>query len=219
MDDMPFSQSDVQESLCFRSCLRPPFPEVALATNLLIRAEDAHVKGLFSEAEKLILRANIPAIAVWAESLIGKNSEFNTPLFREKYTVTQRTEKRMPTAEMVRAIHRRDGFCCGFCGTPVIRRTTRKRLVALYPNVVPWGPRNIDKHAAIFVMEAQYDHVIPFSIGGQNDLDNLLLTCLPCNYGRGGFTLEEMGLYNPLKDGRAACVVLDWDGLERLLKP
>jgi hypothetical protein len=25
-------------------------------------------------------------------------------------------------------------------------------------------------------------------------LENLVLTCLPCNYDRGGFTLEEMGL-------------------------
>jgi hypothetical protein len=51
-----------------------------------------------------------------------------------------------------------------------------------------------------------------------NDLKNIVLTCLPCNYGRNGFTLEEMGLFDPRNRKRVECIVPDWDGLERLLQ-
>lgn len=35
------------------------------------------------------------------------------------------------------------------------------------------------------------DHVFPVSAGGQNDLDNLVVACRPCNLSKGAKTLEE----------------------------
>jgi hypothetical protein len=204
-----------------RVCLRPPTPEIAIAAALLNDAETAHMDGRFSEAEGLIEQANIAAIFQWAYSLIGKNSEFNTPRIRlnsqSLIPATQREKARMPSSEMKRMLHFRYGNHCCFCGTPIIRRQVRKRLVSLYPKVVPWGSGDADKHAAVFVMEAQYDHIVHHSKGGQNDLENLVLTCLPCNYGRNSFTLEEMGLSDPRTRERVECIASDWDGLERLL--
>jgi 5-methylcytosine-specific restriction endonuclease McrA len=78
--------------------------------------------------------------------------------------------------------------------------------------------KEFDKHAAIYVMRAQYDHVIPYSRGGGNDLENLVLTCYPCNFGRSNNTLEEMGLLDPRKRKPIECVFSGWDGLERLLQ-
>ena len=94
----------------------------------------------------------------------------------------------------------------------------RQLIVSLYPKVVPWGPGNAHKHAAVFVMEAQYDHIVPHSRGGRNELESLVLTCLPCNCGRAGFTLEEMGLYDPRTCNRVECIFSGWDGLKQLLQ-
>ena len=61
-------------------------------------------------------------------------------------------------------------------------------------------------------MWAQYDHLLPHSKGGNNDVNNIVVTCAPCNFGRMSYTLEEVGLIDPRtrEPIRSA-----WDGLER----
>ena len=65
-------------------------------------------------------------------------------------------------------------------------------------------------------MWMQFDHVLPHSRGGDNSLENVIVTCAPCSFGRMERTLEEVGLIDP------RLVPMDktrWDGLERLLTP
>lgn len=203
-----------------RVCLRPPIPEIAIAAGLLNDAVTAHIDGRVSEAESLIEQANIPAIREWAKSLVGKNSEYNKPRFRlprQEFSAAQRDECRMPSSESKRILHVRYGYHCCFCGTPIFREQVRTRLVDLYPKAIPRSQKEAGRHAAIYVMKAQYDHLVPYSRGGRNDLENLVVTCVPCNFGRNNFTLEEMGLSDPRTSQRVECIVPDWDGLERLL--
>ena len=203
-----------------RTCLLSPIPEISIAARLLDSAVSAHMDRRFTEAASLIERANIRAIYEWADSLIGPSNEFNTPGFPlapSSIPSIRKEKARMPSAELNRMLHDRDGYNCRFCGTPIIRREVRKRLVSLYPLAAPWGDRNAAKHALLFVMEVQYDHIVPHCKGGRNDLENLVVTCLPCNYGRSSFTIEEMGLCEPRTRQSVECIVPDWDGLERLL--
>jgi len=223
---MSHLQSDIIEPPAtpdLRVCLRPPIPEIVIAAGLLNDAATAHVDGRFGEAARFLEQANMPKIMEWAYSLAGPNSEFNTPRFRlsshSKIPAAQRVKRRMPSSEDKQKLHEIYGYHCCFCGTPVIRTQVRDRLLSHYSNAIPWeGKKENAKHAAIYTMIAQYDHAVPHSRGGDNSLENILLTCLPCNYGRGGFTLEEMGLFDPRTRKRVECIVSDWDGLERLLQ-
>jgi 5-methylcytosine-specific restriction endonuclease McrA len=202
-----------------RVCLRPPIPEIADAAGLLNDAVTAHIDGRFSDAESLIEQANMSAIRDWARSLVGKNSEYNTPRFLSGSTVLteQRDPLRKPSSESERILHVRFGYHCCFCGTPIFRKQVRTRLVDSYPKVISRSQKEADRHPAIYVMKAQYDHVVPHSRGGRNDIENLVVTCVPCNFGRNKFTLEEMGLFDPRTRQPVECTVPDWDGLERLL--
>jgi len=89
----------------------------------------------------------------------------------------------------------------------------------LYPDALPWGKTNDTQHAAFQALGLQYDHLIPHSRGGSTDLSNLVITCAPCNYGRGSYTVEEVGLNNPLlrEPIGSGPVGSGWDGLERFL--
>lgn len=223
MNQLHSDSIDVLALPDLRHCLRPPIPEIAVAAGLLKYAVTAHIEGNFSEAARFLEQANMPKIMEWAYSLAGKHSEYNTPRFRlgshSKIPIALREKRRMPSSDDKQKLHEIYGYHCCFCGTPVIRTQVRNRLLSLYSNAIPWeGKKEIAKHAAIYVMVAQYDHVVPHSRGGGNDLKNIVLTCLPCNYGRNGFTLEEMGLFDPRTRKRVECVVSDWDGLERLLQ-
>nr|WP_255527271.1 HNH endonuclease [Trichocoleus sp. FACHB-46] len=118
----------------------------------------------------------------------------------------------MPTAAQKHFLHQRDGYHCRFCGVPVIRGEVRDRLRKFYPDALPWGKTNPEQHSAFQALWLQYDHLLPHARGGNNDLENVVITCAPCNFGRGSYTLEEVGLADPrLREP----VRSTWDGLER----
>jgi hypothetical protein len=42
--------------------------------------------------------------------------------------------------------------------------------------------------------EIHIDHVVPYSLGGKTEIDNLVVACSSCNLRKGGRTLEETGM-------------------------
>ena len=57
-------------------------------------------------------------------------------------------------------VFKRDGFKCQYCGI-----TPEKEIL-------------------------QVDHIIPVAEGGENDMDNLITSCQPCNLGKGARSLS-----------------------------
>jgi len=197
-----------------RACLREPIPEIAEAASYLDEAVSAHLDGQSDLADKLIRRANMRVIREWTESLWGPGylryrivSDVSPGIPDE-----HRVKERMPYAAEKRALHRRDGYHCRFCGIPVIRAEVRARIRTYYPNALPWGRKNTDQHAAFQAMWVVYDHLLPHSKGGTNELGNIVVACAPCNNARCDSTLNEVGLINPMT---REPVNSKWDGLER----
>jgi len=203
-----------------RICFRTPIPAITVAANYLDEAVSAHTAKRPERAEELIKLANMPVIEEWGESLWGKASPYiqyrrvaDAP---PTFALAQRERLRMPTSAERHALHLRDGYHCRFCAIPLIRREVRDQFRKLYPLAVSWGRTAKTQHAAFLTMWAQYDHILPHSRGGNNDLENLIVTCAPCNFGRMSYTLDEVGLADPRK---REPVHSNWDGLERLLRP
>ncbi len=71
------------------------------------------------------------------------------------------TTKRKPIGKKLRFdVFKRDGFSCQYCG-------------AVPPSVL-----------------LQVDHIVPVKLGGENDVDNLVTACQPCNIGKGANSLS-----------------------------
>ncbi len=62
-----------------------------------------------------------------------------------------------------------------------------------YPTALSWGRTNQTRHAAFQAMWLQYDHLPPHARGGDNGLDNVIITCAPCNCARVNYTVAEVG--------------------------
>jgi hypothetical protein len=199
-----------------RLCLRLPIPEIEEAANYLDAAVSAHLGGDYGAARELLHLADSKVVWDWTDSVWGKKSPYtlyrpvpNSPATLEK---NQRAMPRYATLATQKLVHERDGYYCRFCKIPVVRDEIRVRISRAYPDAAPWGNKNHLQHAGLQCMWAQYDHIVPHSRGGGSDIDNILLTCAACNYGRMQFTLEEVGLLHP--DTHAARRG-PWDGLER----
>lgn len=197
-------------------CLIDPIPEIFEAAKYLDDAVSAHLAGDHETADELIRLADMPSIYDWCESLWGKGGPHSRPLPVENtppyIPKAGRAEQRQAGLAVKRALIARDRFNCQFCGISLVRGETRKRIRQTYPDALRWGGGNADKHAAFQAMDLHYDHLLPHARGGTNDMENMLVTCAPCNCGRDSLTLEEAGLSDPrLRDPIRSA----WDGLER----
>lgn len=201
-----------------RRCFREPIAEVFEAAALLDRAADAHLEGNAMLAEELIRRADIPTLFAWTDSIWGRHDQDlhrvrELPAAPPTMPVHARLQPRMPTAATRRALVERDGHHCRFCGIPVISREVRSMLRLAYPLALRWGRTNSEQHRAFQCMWRQYDHILPHGRGGDSSIQNMVVTCAPCNFGRVDYTLEEVGLMDPRQ---TAVQSSSWDGLERL---
>lgn len=208
-----------QEPATGRLYFREPIPEIADAARYLDAAVSAHLQGHSKLAEELICLADNPAIREWTDSIWGKKSPYvqcrTIACVQQEISKEQRVKERMPTTAEKNQLLLRDGYHCRFCGMPVIRREVREVIKKIYPGALQWGKLNIDQHAAFQAMWVQYDHILPHARGGNNDLDNMLITCAACNYGRMQYTLEEVGLVDPRT---RKPIKSTWDGLERIFR-
>ncbi len=200
-----------------KNCLRDPISEIFKAAEHLDAAISAHFAGNRRDADSLIRLADNPLIAEWTESLWGVGGPWSRPLRVERpapfVEKDNRIKMRMPSSSQKRALLQRDGFHCKFCGIPVVRAEMRLVLRTFYPDALRWGGRNTDQHAGFQAMWLQYDHVLPHARGGTNEIDNVIVTCAPCNNGRSNLTLEEVGLADPRE---RPPIRSSWDGLERV---
>lgn len=199
-----------------RQSLSEPIAELKDAARYLDAAVSAHLQGERAIADELFRLADMAEIRKWTKS-IWANSDVHVRFRSSEPTLARelRAKERMPTLAEKSRVHQRDGYHCRFCGMPVVRSQTRKLIHEAYPQAVIWGDKEVQQHAAFQAMWAQYDHIVPHARGGTNDLDNLVLTCAPCNFGRAGYTLQEVAVSDPRV---RLPVQSQWDGLERFRK-
>ncbi len=195
-----------------KSCFRDPIPEIYDSARYLDAAVSAHLSGHTELASKLFELANDSTVREWTESIWGKASPYVKVTKQPEQHSRPKVKARMPNAQMKKVLHARDGYHCRFCGIPVIHPDIRKHFHKVYPESVPWGNTNGSQHAGFQCMWLQYDHVVPHSAGGENTLENLVVTCAACNFGKMNYTLYELGLSDPRE---FPPIQSAWDGIER----
>lgn len=195
-----------------RRCFREPIPEIFDAARYMDAAVSAHLAGHTAVAEELFVLANIKEVWDWVESIWGKKSPYVNVTKNPSQHIQPRVKNRMPDSQMKSELRKRDGYHCRFCGIPVIRSEVRNVLRNTYPKAIPWEGTTATQHAGFQCLWLQYDHVVPHSAGGVNSLENLVIACAACNFGKMNFTLEELGLSDPRY---LPPVQSRWDGLER----
>jgi hypothetical protein len=195
-------------------CFAEPIPAIYDAIRYLDAATSAHIEGQHTIADHLIRLADKPEILAWADKMWGPGGPWSGRQTTPSIPEAERSKPRMPRESDKRAIVDRDGHSCRFCGAPVILPDARKVLHRSYPAAARWGATNASRHTALQVLELQWDHVHPHARGGTSVPDNVLITCAPCNYGRGNLTCEEVGLSDPWA---RSPIQSRWDGLQRLI--
>ncbi len=211
-------EEDEKQFLSPRLCLLKPIQDIFEAAEHLSVAADAHLAGDRERADASFKHADMQTVGRWTDSIWGPHQQAilrcrEVPNAPPTLPKDRRPVPRAPIGAVKRAVVLRDGHHCRFCGIPVIRKEIRELLRAEYPDSIRWGNSNGKQHTAFQCMWLQYDHVLPNGRGGESTVENLIVTCAPCNFGRMERTLEEVGLIDPRL---TAPITSKWDGLERI---
>jgi len=95
----------------------------------------------------------------------------------------------------------RDNYKCRYCSDPVISKKVFKEANSVIgSSFLPLGRTNLTRSGFYLMFVATLDHVTPWSLGGKTDESNLVTSCWSCNYGKANFTVEQIGLRNPLNE-------------------
>lgn len=207
--------SDAVDYWALRTCLLAPLPEHAEAARLLSDATRAIVSDDLELARDLVRRADMPLLFDRTNLVMNGGD----PCIQRRRPVAQRSgpvtkaSSRMPSSAAAMALFARDGWHCRFCDCRVVPPKMRAAMRIALPGAIPWSETE-GYHGGFYALSASVDHVVPHSAGGGNDQENLVTACWSCQFGRGAWSLEEVGLSDP----RDRSPVRDeWDGLMGLL--
>jgi len=108
-------------------------------------------------------------------------------------------------------VFERDSYHCRYCGCRLISQDVLKIFIKkLNSDNFRRAATNAETHGIIHIAWPVADHVVPWNIGGQTKPENLVTSCASCNYGKDGYTCEQMGIENPFK---RSPIKDSWDGL------
>jgi hypothetical protein len=116
---------------------------------------------------------------------------------------------------MVDDVFNRDGYRCRYCGIRVINKKVLKLFQAIVGDTSFSMPKpDAGRHGVALVFMPSHDHVGPRSGGGFHSMENLVTACWSCQFGKWGYTLEELGVLDPRDRSPRD---LGWDGLKSLI--
>lgn len=197
---------------------RSPLPPPAWTRDALTR---------FAESVALVGSSQADSISTLALTRTAELSDFFIEhaqiAGRMRLKAQHRRAVRMPDAESLRydkkierAIYERDGYTCRYCDGPVIADSVlRAYSMRVGTEVFPVGNTNLSRHGVMLAFRASVDHVDPRSRGGTDDVENLVTSCWPCNFGKSSYALDELLLDDPRE--RVPGGMPDWHGLTDFL--
>lgn len=200
-----------------RPSIREPIQPIFQAWADLNAAVDAHLAGNIAKADYHFRQADNRDVWHWVNPAWEKPHlnviDFNPVGDTVKLEKSRRHPVREFPPDIKAQLLARDGHRCRYCGIPVVSADIRKLAHRLYPDAVPWDDVSTDRqHAAFQCFWLQFDHVVPHCHGGQSTLENGVISCGLCNYGKDQYTLLQLDVEDPRMRPPVAC---EWNGLER----
>lgn len=181
--------------------------------DLFIKAVEAFIAGNKNLCLEIIGQIRTAEITEWYiehGQMSGRHRklQLNIPP-PETIDIDLRDAVRSP-AKLQKQVFERDSYHCRYCGGKLISQEFLKTFIKrLNSPLFSRGETNLNTHGIIHLTWPVADHVIPWNKGGRTSLDNLVSSCAPCNYGKDGYTIEQLGLIDPLT---RPAKISDWDG-------
>ena len=105
---------------------------------------------------------------------------------------------RNPSAAVTREVFQRDSYRCRYCELRIIT----KEVFIEYSRIVGSQVFSIEReetkrNGLTLGLRGVADHVVPHSLGGRTEVENLVTSCYSCNFGKDEYKLDQLKIENP----------------------
>lgn len=191
----------------------PPPAWLSAQLDLFESAVAAAARGEIERSAVLLGNLQSDEMRIWFE----EHGQFSGKIRASHFGVTkfvgpvpQLDPLRSP-ARHEKAVFARDCYICRYCGL----RLVSKDVLVLFERVVGSAifrthGRNAEQHGIVHAFKIVADHVVPHRDGGSTSLENLVSSCPNCNYGKYWYSINQIGIEDPLL---RPSVASHWDGM------
>jgi len=205
-----------------KTCLAPYPRWVENEIDKLIRAVKKSNDGNQSEAELILRSMREKDMTEWYENVGQWAGEYRQNILKveqgKKISKDMRAKSYI-SAKIQNELLKRDHYRCRYCQIRVIHKKEIKKLQKMFGlellPVTKNGKRAVRfRHGVINMLQVSFDHVEPRQFGGENSMGNLVTACHGCNFGKWRWTIDQLGLKQPLASKKS---IDGWHGLADLL--
>ena len=173
----------------------------ANAINIFEEAVELFILGKRNECLAKLDEINSAEITEWYVEHGQMSGRHRKLILKVQFPTSISEDKRDPVrspAKIQNEVFKRDGYKCRYCGNKLISQDFLRLFIKkLNSSTFQRGHTNLTTHGIIHIAWPVADHVIPWNLGGRTSLSNLVTSCATCNYGKDGFTIEQLGIENP----------------------
>ena len=92
----------------------------------------------------------------------------------------------------------RDSYHCRYCEIRIVAKDVFSEFSRIVGTERFSVKRENDKRNGLTLgLRGVADHVEPYASGGETAIDNLVTSCYSCNFGKAGYTLEQLRIEDP----------------------
>ena len=112
-------------------------------------------------------------------------------------------------------VFKRDCYRCRYCGQRVVAKEIFSEVSRILGSEKFSVERENSKRNGLTLgLRGVADHVDPYASGGETEAENLVTSCYSCNFGKAGYSLDQMGLEDPRE---RKSIDDEWRGLTEFL--
>ena len=133
----------------------------------------------------------------------GQQSAYFRVTNRKEIDNANRLEKKLNLSPrdkpaISKEVFKRDFYRCRYCSLRIITGEVFSEYSRIVGSDIFSDEReNTKRNGLTLGLRGVADHVEPYSLGAGTELDNLVTSCYSCNFGKAGYTLDQLKIEDP----------------------
>jgi len=133
----------------------------------------------------------------------GQQSAYFRVINRKEIDKTNRLEKKLNLSprdrpSITKEVFERDFYRCRYCSLRIITGEVFSEYSRIVGSDIFSDEReNTKRNGLTLGLRGVADHVEPYALGAGTEIDNLITSCYSCNFGKAGYTLDQLKIEDP----------------------
>jgi len=166
------------------------------------RAVSELTKGNNKESLEALSECNAAAVGKFYTDH-GQQSAYFRVTNRNEIDNTNRLKKKLNLSPrdkpaITKEVFKRDFYRCRYCSLRIITGAVFSEYSRIVGSDIFSDERENSKRNGLTLgLRGVADHVEPYASGAGTEIDNLVTSCYSCNFGKAGYTLQQLKIEDP----------------------